>query len=125
MDGLLPSLLLSSLGDHTPCYPSHTPLWLYHLPLQGIPVPPSSGQDFSHISEFLPPFILTVPHNTLHSSAWTLFIHSINMLPEKKLDSCMDYAWICVVICVLQMLQEIIETQDLIVTSCFKDVLIC
>lgn len=76
MDGPLPSLLLSSLGDHTPCYPSHTSLWLYHLPLQGIPVRPSSGQDFSHISEFLPPFILTVPHNTLHRSAWTQYKHA-------------------------------------------------
>lgn len=49
MDGLLPPLLLSSLGDHTPHCPSHTSLWLHHLPLQGIPVLPSSSQDFSHI----------------------------------------------------------------------------
>lgn len=69
MDGLLPPLLLSSLGDHTPHCPSHTSLWLHHLPLQGIPVLPSSSQDFSHISEFLLPFTLTVPHMTLHRSA--------------------------------------------------------
>lgn len=45
------------------------------------------------------------------------------MLPEEKLESCMDYAWIWVVISVFQMLQEITETQDLIVASCFNNLL--
>lgn len=48
---------------------------------------------------------------------------STNMLPEEKLESCTDYAWIWVVISVFQMLQEITETQDLIVASCFNNLL--
>lgn len=76
MVGLLPPLLLSSAGDHGPRRPSHTLLWVHHLPLQGIPVLPSSGQDFSHMSEFLPCFILTVPHITLHRSSWTKYKHA-------------------------------------------------
>lgn len=37
----------------------------------------------------------------------------------------MDCAWIWMVSCMFQMLQEIIETQDLIMATCFRHVLMC
>lgn len=71
--GVLPPLLLGCPGDHTPPRPSHTSLWLRHLPLQGTPVLPGPGQDFSHVPQSFPfhQQRLAVPHITPRRSAWT------------------------------------------------------
>lgn len=76
--GVLPPLLLGRPGDHTPPCPSHTSLWLHHLPLQGMPLLPGPGQDFSHVPQSFPfhQQRLAVLHIAPCRSAWTQHEHA-------------------------------------------------